>query len=245
MDYVQADIICLEEVDHFHDFFLPMLSLKGYTGEFLEKKHSPCLNFQPNNGPDGVCMFFKTSKFDVIENYAEYLTNEMGVVGNQGFLVKVLKHRETQQIFLVCVLHLKAKRDFHARRLAQTQSVLKILEKILQHHNEDTPIIWCGDFNGEITEDFFKEIIGSKFALQSSYKNFLSSEPEYTTWKIRPSYEEKHTIDYVFFSTDKLKVKDVLKLMSDEDVPKSRFPSLNHPSDHVCLCVDFDFISQA
>lgn len=34
----------------------------------------------------------------------------------------------------------------------------------------------------------------------------ISNEPTYTTWKIRQEGEECHTIDYVFYTQDKLKV---------------------------------------
>ena len=54
-----ADIIALEEVDHFHDFFQPALSsADGFTGQFLTKPNSPCLESKPNNDPDAVLQVF-------------------------------------------------------------------------------------------------------------------------------------------------------------------------------------------
>lgn len=242
LNVLDADIICLEEVDHYKDFFHPKLTSLGYSGQFLEKLDSPCLKFDGNNGPDGVAMFVKTDKFDIIESYAEYLHEENGERGNQGFLLKVLVHKPSKRSFVVCVTHLKAKRDFHARRLAQTKKALEILEKQVSEKYNDLPIIWCGDFNGETSESFYKEIAQSKIGFQSSYKSFNGCEPDFTTWKIRPTYEEKRTIDYIWFTEKQLKVVDVLCLMKEDDVPQSRFPSSTHPSDHVCLCVDYDFL---
>ena len=40
----------------------------------------------------------------------------------------------------------------------------------------------------------------------------IESEPEYTTWKIREDGEECHTIDYMFYTKDKLKVFIILFL---------------------------------
>jgi len=34
----------------------------------------------------------------------------------------------------------------------------------------------------------------------------MKREPPYTTWKIREEGEECHTIDYVFYTPDRLKV---------------------------------------
>ena len=37
----QADIVCLQEVDHFDDFFSPELSASGYEGYFVPKTKGP------------------------------------------------------------------------------------------------------------------------------------------------------------------------------------------------------------
>lgn len=42
--------------------------------------------------------------------------------------------------------------------------------------------------------------------LKSRVEHLISHEPPYTTWKIREDGEVCHTIDYVFYSRDKLKV---------------------------------------
>jgi len=38
LEHLQADIICLEEVDHFDDFFEPLLKERGYSGVFQAKQ---------------------------------------------------------------------------------------------------------------------------------------------------------------------------------------------------------------
>lgn len=47
---------------------------------------------------------------------------------------------------------------------------------------------------------------GIKNGLKSRVEHLISHEPPYTTWKIREDGEVCHTIDYVFYSRDKLKV---------------------------------------
>ena len=41
----EADIVAVQEMDHFHDFFLPALRHFGYTGAFYPKTNSPTLGF--------------------------------------------------------------------------------------------------------------------------------------------------------------------------------------------------------
>lgn len=41
---------------------------------------------------------------------------------------------------------------------------------------------------------------------KSRVDHLISNEPPYTTWKIREDGEVCHTIDYIFYSRDKLKV---------------------------------------
>ena len=78
-----ADIICMEEVDHFHDFLHPQLEQKGFKGLFVEKKNSPCLEFTPNNGPDGCALFYRSSMLKLLKKKDLVLNREDGTKSNQ------------------------------------------------------------------------------------------------------------------------------------------------------------------
>ena len=226
------DVICLQEVDHFEQI-KESLSGMGYVGDFMVRISSSVQH--------GVALFYKTMKFDIIETFKNYLHEENGEVGSQGLLVNLLKDKKTNKEVLVGVVHLKAKRAFSERRQAQTRSALDIFKTISEKHPV-VPLVWGGDFNGEDNEPFYKSIMDSLLRLRSSYKKVLGDEPVFTTWKIRPDCIEKHTIDYIWFSEEKIDAKDVLLPMSDDLVPKSCYPSLDHPSDHILLCADFNFL---
>ena len=60
-----ADIVCLQEVDHFK-FLRKSLASLGYVGHFLPKPDSPCLYLADNSGPDGCAIFYKQDKFDML-----------------------------------------------------------------------------------------------------------------------------------------------------------------------------------
>lgn len=46
--------------------------------------------------------------------------------------------------------------------------------------------------------------------VDSRAEHLITNEPPYTTWKIREDGEVCHTIDYVFYSRDKLKVNVIM-----------------------------------
>ena len=60
-----ADVICLQEIDHF-SFFRKALATLGYVGHFTPKPDSPCLYLADNSGPDGCAIFYKKDKFDLV-----------------------------------------------------------------------------------------------------------------------------------------------------------------------------------
>ena len=55
-----ADILTLQEVDHFYDWLQPAMAERGYTAFFAAKPASPCLEVSPNS--DGCALFVRSSK---------------------------------------------------------------------------------------------------------------------------------------------------------------------------------------
>ena len=37
VSYLTADVYCLQEVDHYDDFLLPLMEARGYSGECLRR----------------------------------------------------------------------------------------------------------------------------------------------------------------------------------------------------------------
>lgn len=83
-----------------------------------------------------------------------------------------------------------------------------LLASILSETGEDKDVEKANE-NSENSDDDIEN--GSK----SRVDHLISNEPPYTTWKIREDGEVCHTIDYVFYSRDKLKVKRVGLLIFD------------------------------
>ena len=81
----------MEEVDHFDDFLRPQLERSGFEGLFVEKRNSPCLEFTPNNGPDGCALFYRSSKFNLVKKKEIVLDREDGSKSNQVAMLVQLR----------------------------------------------------------------------------------------------------------------------------------------------------------
>ncbi|XP_030047589.1 nocturnin isoform X2 [Microcaecilia unicolor] len=237
----QPDILCLQEVDHYWDTFQPVLSRLGYQCTFLPKPWSPCLDVECNNGPDGCALFFLQNRFQLISSTKLRLTAKT-LKTNQVAIAEILQCNETGRLLCVVVTHLKARTGWERFRSAQGSDLLRNLQDITE--GAKIPLVVCGDFNAEPTEDVYKHFASSSLNLNSAYKLLSAdgqSEPPYTTWKIRPSGESCHTLDYIWYSQHALNVISALSLLTEEQIGPNRLPSLNYPSDHLSLVCDFSF----
>ena len=228
-----ADIICLQEVDHFH-LLERALGSVGYTGRFLAKPDSPCIYMEGNTGPDGCAIFFKRSKFSLV-GWAWRVLEVWRVESNQVVLAATLRHRLLQQEICVVTTHLKARRGalLSTLRAEQGGDILSWLAPIAQHR----PVIITGDFNAPPSEPVYSTLTSSdKLPLTSAY-SLESLQCQWTTWKVRDTGEEKSILDYIFHSPG-LRTRAVLEPPSQEEVGPDRLPSLSFPSDHLSLVAD-------
>lgn len=233
----EPDIICLEEVDHFKDCYLPALESVGYAGLFKGKKNSPCLKFACNFGPDGCALFYNKHKFALEEVIQKGLEDLSGCPTNQVVLIAKLRNLRQMKSLVCAVTHLKAKPGFEKLRLEQGMDILKSISLL---KDSDSSVVLCGDFNAEPSEpvcNLMKEN-GFNLPLMNANQSALGREAEFTTWKVRPSGEVKHTIDYIFHSKD-LAVAQCLMTPDVKDVGEGRLPCIEYPSDHVSLVFDF------
>lgn len=226
-----ADIICLQEVDHF-DLLERALGSVGYSGKFLAKPDSPCIYMEGNTGPDGCAIFFKTEKFSVVE-WTWRVLEVWRVESNQVVLCAVLRHRTLNTELCVVTTHLKARKGalLSTLRAEQGADIISWLSPV----TKDRPVILTGDFNAPPSEPVYSTITSSpSLPLASAYS---LDTLQWTTWKIRDSGEEKYVLDYIFHSPG-LRSEAVLETPSPEEVGLNRLPSVVFPSDHLSLVAD-------
>ncbi|XP_068126076.1 nocturnin isoform X2 [Hyperolius riggenbachi] len=237
----RPDVLCLQEVDHYFDTFQPILSRLGYQCTFLAKPWSPCLDVEHNNGPDGCALFFLQDRFQLV-NSAKYRLTARSLKTNQVAIAEILQCKMTGRLVCFAVTHLKARTGWERFRLAQGLDLLRNLESLTQ--GAKIPLVVCGDFNADPTEEVYKRFASSSLNLNSAYKVLSEdgeTEPPYTTWKIRTTGECCNTLDYIWYSQHALKVNAALKMPTEEQIGPNRLPSFTYPSDHLSLVCDFSF----
>ncbi|KAM4603415.1 nocturnin [Polymixia lowei] len=244
-------ILCLQEVDHYYDTFQPILASLGYNSNFCPKPWSPCLGVEGNNGPDGCALFFDQSRFEFLDSVSINLS-AMLITTNQVAVVTMLRCRATGRRVCVAVTHLKARSGWERLRSAQGSDLLRHLQNFMEKHSvgpelpssidSGIPLIICGDFNAPPTEEVYRHYASSPLGLDSAYKKLSRdglTEPEFTSWKIRSTGECCSTLDYIWYTQNKLSVEAVLDMPTEEQIGPNRLPSYNYPSDHLSLVCDF------
>lgn len=245
-----ADLLCLEEVDHYKDFFEPELARHGFEGVFFPKCDSPCLYFPDNNGPDGCALFYRSDTFELSKKKELVLKNINGGDSHQVALLAEfkMKHSQTDEAasctLVVAMAHLKAKTEGEELRVAQGRH---LIEEASAFSGTNKPVIIAGDFNAPTEEDVYKYFSNTDahpdLKLDSSYKvsQYDGKEPPFTSWKFRAKGEAKYTIDYIWYTPDSLCVEGVWGVPEETAIGEGALPCSLYPSDHIALCSWFSF----
>uniref|UniRef100_A0A1I8FR52 Helicase C-terminal domain-containing protein n=1 Tax=Macrostomum lignano TaxID=282301 RepID=A0A1I8FR52_9PLAT len=96
----------------------------------------------------------------------------------------------------VAATHLKAKVTFSNLRLLQTKALITALKERVP---ANSPLLLCGDFNGESFEPFYNVIVQSGLDIASAYKQ--PEEPPFTTFKYvgKSAEPQARGIDYIWY----------------------------------------------
>lgn len=235
----KADILLLQEVDHWEDFWKPQLSAAGYSGLWKGKDEN-CA------GADGIAVVYRDDKWAL----------EEADTGAAFAIVALLRDLHSKQRVLAASTHLASKKTPQAEARREKQSA-ELLERIASFREitgvceQEAPVVLGGDFNAVSHSDAaigeplsYRQIVRS--GLRSGYACATQSqEPHFTSWTLRgnrPADEVKRTVDYMFLSPS-LQINAFLRLPTDAEVPLERAPTFSCPSDHFVLGLDLAFIS--
>ena len=132
------DVIALEEVDHFDDWFRPQLQKRGYRGFFLKKPKSPCLKTAPGSGlEDGCALFCREATVSVarVETLNYESSNQVAVLAT----VRVTGSSS----FVVACTHLVARKTAEGEAQRKKQ-VCELMERL---DTMGLPCVICLDMN--------------------------------------------------------------------------------------------------
>ena len=152
-----ADVICLQEVDHFADFYQACLTNLGYRSLYMQRPERK----------DGCVIAYKTEFLaltsvdrvnmndaivaDSLYEYQKYQKN------NVALSVK-LEHIPSGKKFIVCTCHIHWNPCLPEVKSSQVLYLLQRLNAFCD--NEDIPVVLTGDFNTLPEDAIYEAIIG-------------------------------------------------------------------------------------
>jgi mRNA deadenylase 3'-5' endonuclease subunit Ccr4 len=231
-----ADVLCLQECDQasYEAWFAPQLEKQGYALMFLKKANK--------SSKDGLVLAYRLSELELRETVTDSITKGAG----QVFILALLHHRESGLDFVVATTHLKATKTLDGERVRLDQ-VTALLARISAFASERAinTVIFTADLNAQPDSPVYPAlayptVLAHPLGLTSAYGLAgASSEPAYTTWKVRPpSHEARMTIDFIFFTSA------TLSLVATYQLPELEYPGLPnalYSSDHLALAAHFVF----
>eukprot|EP01102_Stenamoeba_stenopodia_P010430 TRINITY_DN3141_c0_g1_i1.p1 TRINITY_DN3141_c0_g1~~TRINITY_DN3141_c0_g1_i1.p1 ORF type:complete len:400 (-),score=97.24 TRINITY_DN3141_c0_g1_i1:147-1346(-) len=245
------DILCLQEVDKFEEYYEASLGAKGYKGIFKGKSDA-----NPHATRDGCALFYNTTRFQVVEKRFVELSPQHSQI---AILVKlrllddndddVGQDQKPQKGVVVATTHLKAKVGFEELRLQQGRALLQRIREFVQDDVQvkEWPVVVTGDFNdipGSLVFQLFAEGAFTKEEPTTSASiehpfNLKSAYPKdiFTTYKNRGTVV-KRCIDYIWFDANRLELSERLEIPSTESMPHL-LPAVYYPSDHLAIAAKF------
>ena len=183
-----VDLLCVQECDMYDAFWKASWAALGYTSIYQKKT---------NTKQDGVGIVFDPTKYSIETTDSiplnDITTSDPELQGrlqrdNVALFVR-FRHQATKQTFVIATTHLfwdPAQEDV---KLAQTQYVLKQLNRFNVHND---PVIFAGDFNSLPQSAVYTAIVES--GLRSVHGQ---AEPEFTNF----TATFHGTLDYIWYSS--------------------------------------------
>ncbi|OMJ92717.1 hypothetical protein SteCoe_4463 [Stentor coeruleus] len=253
---MDADFVCLQEVDKYNDYIEPFFKSQGYESIWVRRPDS--------SNPDGSLIAWKRDIWEQVEvmslNFNEHTKCEQNqdYIKNSVGVVIMFKHKEIQSGIIIGTSHFYWDPALENVRFLQSVMFKSAAYKMQEKYS--VPVILTGDFNSIpdsptvkylINQEFtlnlelyaHKEILSiekpQEFTLFSSYANYSTcGYPEYTNYIPR----FKGCIDYILFS-EGLQVQNLRKVLDSNYLNQYYgLPTEKHPSDHLPLQVWFSRI---
>ena len=233
---IHADLICLQGVDHYHDFLQPLFQSDGYHGIFVARPYSKCLKSEPNNGPDGISLLYNTKYLKLLKKKEIILPTNDPAVSNSNQVAILASFQTSSNKICVAVTKLKEGQLLVQTRLLQGDYILDQIREFAG----DLPLICCGNFNAGPKEPVYGHLSSSIPPISSAY-NREGSEPNFTVWKCSPTGNVKLPSDYIWYSSESLKLVSILDIPAEDIIGCNGLPCQHYPSHHIALAAKFSF----
>jgi CCR4-NOT transcription complex subunit 6 len=247
------DVLFLQEVDHYRDFFEPNLARLGYKGLYTKR---------PGLRLDGCAVFYKVNKFDLVSSsFVEY--NDL--TRSNKFNATTRAHMKRDNVAIIATLQPKISgnnakdsqnnnkntEDSNQRVIVatthfywdpqfafvKTEQAKMLLDRVREARNlpgsSNAAVIIGGDFNSVPDSDVYASFNTDNMNLHSAYSTLGEPETHFTS-------HYYGCLDYIWHTPENVHLKQVL-----QPVPaalcanKCEFPSPRFPSDHLPLMANY------
>lgn len=211
----KPDLIGLQEVDHYPDFFEPALKSIGYSSRFFLKP----------DGKYGSGIFYNEDKYYLMDEKVVFF-----MTGQLAILVSLRNRQDPQKRGIIFVTtHLKAKKPFENVRVEQSKDLLFLIDEF---NLDDWPVIISADMNTEPNG------LVIPLFLQAGYMSaYPLTEGICTTIKNKDNYCAR-MIDYILFKG--LSYSSHCPLPDPMLFGEAGLPAEKYPSDHLSLLAVLD-----
>ncbi|XP_027329482.1 carbon catabolite repressor protein 4 homolog 6-like isoform X2 [Abrus precatorius] len=168
-----ADIMCLQEVDRFHEL-ADELKLKGYLGIWKMRTGNPV---------DGCAIFWQTSRFNLLyEEFIEF--NKLGLRDNVAQICVLESINQNGSLpssltgsrkVVVCNIHVLYNPNRGEIKLGQVRVLLDKANAVSKLW-DDAPVVICGDFNCTPKSPLYNFIAEQKLDLSGIARNKVSGQ---------------------------------------------------------------------
>jgi Ca2+-binding EF-hand superfamily protein/endonuclease/exonuclease/phosphatase family metal-dependent hydrolase len=194
---------------------------------------------------DGCSIFWRRSKFQLIESYAMDLIDGSDGKGriqrDRSCLLVLLRWIAHGKPLVIVSTHLAKDPENRAQTATRVRQVAQIMEQLTEftkkHQAYDAPVILMGDLNAK----HFGEIRGIAQTVWqikgSPIHKFLWSASDVPTGPTSVTEARNLRIDVVQFLSSQLEILEVAPVPT---LPRGEvIPNEKHPSDHFPVCVTF------
>jgi mRNA deadenylase 3'-5' endonuclease subunit Ccr4 len=256
LSYGKVDIVCLQEFDDPMYWNIAM-ACEGYSGfhSLRPRKSDGCAIFWDNSKYRSVGKWIVNLN-DVIKQPVPIIQANPGKFkrDNVGIIV-LLEDVSTHRLLCVGTVHLywdcrMEDVKIHQARL-MAMSIKQVIAEWTRGASRQIPWILAGDFNSTPTSDVYMYLTGKDDTGRADDEYKVSSSPlpemksAYETWK-EPKFTNytrdfKDCIDYVFYDSAHLAVRDLRLIDESKFSGVLAIPSREYSSDHLPLYAGFSY----
>ena len=256
IEVLNPDIFCLQEVDHYQDFYQPALSNK-YS--LYHEIQDPWLNV-------GLMIGLKKEKYELLKksviSFDIYVTAEMfdekeinKFKKGRKALILELQSIKYKQKYVIVNTHLHWN---PTEEDVKQFEMINLMQFIENRYTKSDEVIICGDFNSLPESDQVQFVLKPSFLgpennnmwqkcdIRNKRLRFGSAYGRYrqkNKRNLHPSFTNltadfRGVLDYIFFNKrSKLELKRVLKIPKAKELVA--LPNKSWPSDHVPIMAEF------